>query len=80
MYIKDAQQNKNNDATIKDEEMQDVSTQGEEKATSHQDASNQEQMVEYQCDSCHTMIQDQRWHCNECADFDLCDKCMLTFY
>ena len=76
-HLKDAHQNKHNDSTIKDEEMQDVTTQSEEKASSHQAAANQDQMVEYQCDSCQTIILDQRWHCNECADFDLCDKCTI---
>ena len=73
LALADAQQNKHADATTKDEEMQDVSTQGE-KPTSD---TNQDQMVEYQCDSCHTIILDQRWHCDECADFDLCDKCTI---
>jgi Zinc finger, ZZ type len=66
--ISDAQ-HQFNEGAIKDEEMQDVSTAGEK-------AHDSQEMVEYQCDSCHTIILDNRWHCNECADYDLCDKCM----
>ncbi|KAL9674543.1 hypothetical protein QQ045_030815 [Rhodiola kirilowii] len=36
--------------------------------------------VQYSCDGCNTVpIPRQRWHCNVCPDFDLCDACYELF-
>lgn len=75
MFLKDSDlltdaQQQYREATVNDTEMQDASVHEQSVQES-----NTEQTVEYQCDSCQTIILDQRWHCNECADYDLCDKC-----
>ncbi len=31
--------------------------------------------AQYYCDHCHLFIQDVRWSCDVCKDFDLCAKC-----
>ncbi|KYQ89094.1 hypothetical protein DLAC_10325 [Tieghemostelium lacteum] len=38
---------------------------------------SEEEEVQYYCDNCksETPIQLVRWHCQECGDYDLCDKC-----
>mmetsp|Transcript_15210 Transcript_15210/g.18450 ORF Transcript_15210/g.18450 Transcript_15210/m.18450 type:complete len:250 (-) Transcript_15210:400-1149(-) len=30
---------------------------------------------QYTCDGCESTIDTQRWHCNDCEDFDLCNAC-----
>ena len=29
----------------------------------------------YYCNGCFMHIENQRWHCEECADFDMCGPC-----
>jgi len=36
----------------------------------------EEAQIQYRCDVCFACpIQSIRWHCNQCADYDICDNC-----
>jgi len=31
--------------------------------------------MQYICDNCEEIIEEKRWHCSECEEFDLCETC-----